>query len=386
MSSIGIVTITGDTNYGNRLQNFALQEGLATLGADRVETIEGLPRAESNAVRTQRLLATASTRRHEYLDRLQGGQRGRSSVTDAYTCPLERRRAISSFVEEHIRTATVRYQKGAGNSDLLSRYDKFVVGSDQVWNPAFTHGNPEWFLDFVAPEQRIAYAASFGVSHIPRYLVGRFRKGLAGFSALSVREQQAARIVEELTGYSPPVVLDPTMLLGRDVWARLAERPLELEPGSYIAKFMLSSGDSLVGEEADLTAVEQHARRRDLRIVDLHNPVEDELVALDPLGFVGAIEGAELVVTDSFHAAVFSTLFHRPFLLVQRRAMNSRFETLLAHIGLQDRALSETIDIARSTQIDWESVDNRLQTRRQESVHFLEHVLNLNDPGSSPCP
>lgn len=383
MSRIGIVTITGDTNYGNRLQNFALQEVLTTLGADQVESIEGLPRAETSALKAQRLVATAFARRQEYLDRLLRNHRGPSSVKDSYSCPPERRRAIRQFVEQYIHTAPVQYRRGANNSDLLNRYDKFVVGSDQVWNPAFTHGNPEWFLDFAAPPQRIAYAASFGVPRVPQYLAGRFREGLARFGALSVREHQAADIVERLIGHRPPVVLDPTMLLRREVWAGLAQRPAGLEPDSYVAKFMLSSGDSLGGGTADLKAVEEHARRHQLRIVDLHDPVEDELAALGPLGFVGAIEGAALVVTDSFHAAVFSILFHRPFLLVQRGAMNSRFETLLAHTGLRDRLLSEANDIDHSTQVDWELVDVRLETTRRESVRFLQQELRLHQPFSA---
>ena len=85
-------------------------------------------------------------------------------------------------------------------------------------------------------------------------------------------------MVRELAGLDAPVVLDPTMLLTGDAWAELAQRPQGLEPESYVAKFMLSSGDSPSGETADLASVEEHARRHELRIVDLHDPVEEELV------------------------------------------------------------------------------------------------------------
>ena len=182
-------------------------------------------------------------------------------------------------------------------------------------------------------------------------------------------------MVRELAGLDAPVVLDPTMLLTGDAWADLAQRPPGLEPESYVAKFMLSSGDSSNGETADLASVEEHARRHQLRIVDLHDPVEEELVALGPLGFIGAIEGAGLVVTDSFHAAVFSILFHRPFLLVQRGAMNSRFETLLAHAGLQDRLLASVADVGGSLEIDWAPVDERIEAIRDSSLSFLGIVL-----------
>ena len=80
-------------------------------------------------------------------------------------------------------------------------------------------------------------------------------------------------------------------------------------------------------------------------------------------------------MTDSFHAAVFSILFHRPFLLVQRGAMNSRFETLLAHAGLQDRLLASVADVGGSLEIDWAPVDERIEAIRDSSLSFLGIVL-----------
>lgn len=245
-----------------------------------------------------------------------------------------------------------------------------------MWNPAFTHANPEWFLDFASREQRVAYAASFGIPSVPPYLARQFRAGLHGFDRPSVREHQAVRVVEELTGATPAVVLDPTMLLGSAKWEKLAEQPSSLVGEGYVATFMLSSGDGTTSDGADLTAVRGYANENLLQVVDLHDPVAGELLEMGPLGFIGAIKGAALVVTDSFHAAVFATLFHRPFLLVQRGAMNSRFETLLTHTGLSGRMLSETQDFGRVFDIDWATVDARLEAQRTESMRFLQEGMS----------
>ena len=374
MSSVGIVTITGATNFGNRLQNFALQEVLLTLGCDRVETIAGLPTAETRPLKVRRIVSTAVERRGEYVNRLL--RRGSRPARDTYTCPPERRRVIREFTDQYIVTSATRYGPAQGGISLAERFDHVVVGSDQVWNPAFTHANTEWFLDFARREQRVAYAASFGVPSIPDYLQKRFREGIRGFDALSVREHQAARVVEGLTGSTPPVVLDPTMLLGRARWEELAEQPASLVDLGYVATFMLASGDGGATEGADLAAVRGYAHRNGLQLVDLHDPAPGELRALGPLGFIGAIRGASLVVTDSFHAAVFATLFHRPFLLVQRGAMNSRFDTLLDHTGLTGRMLSEAQDFRAVVDIDWDAVDKRLEEKRTESVAFLVKATN----------
>lgn len=372
MSSVGIVTIAGDTNFGNRLQNFALQEVLSSMGFIRVESIEGLPTGETKSLKLLRLASTAIERRGEYVNRLL--RRGERPTSDVYTCPPERRRAIREFTDQYIHTTSAQgNQPDSGHDWPTQRFEFLVVGSDQVWNPAFTHANPEWFLDFARREQRVAYAASFGVPSIKPYLTRRFREGLRGFDALSVRESQAARIVERLTGRTPPVVLDPTMLLGPATWERLAQQPASLAGEGYVATFMLAAGDGGSSSDgADLSSVLEYANRSGLKMVDLHDPVEGDLLEIGPLGFIGSIRGAALVITDSFHAAVFATLFHRPFLLVQRGEMNSRFETLLEHTGLSGRMLSGARDFKALSEVDWGAVDGRLEEKRRDSRRFLE--------------
>lgn len=378
MTAVGIVTLPSDTNYGNRLQNFALQEVIASLGASTVETIEGLPRHESKILKARRLSMTALDRRGELVDHVLGrGNAGRA--VDTYTCPDERRSAIRGFVDRNIHVAPKAFLDGRPNTAMISRYDRVVVGSDQVWNPAFTHGNPEWFLSFVPHSRRIAYAASFGISEIPSYLKGCFRKGLNLIPALSVREHQAARLVKKLTGRCVPVVLDPTMLIEPGRWASLARLPAGLNTEEYVALFSLSSGDGPGTTLMDLTRVTDYARQHALTVVDLHDPVEPSLQAMGPLDFIGAIKGAVLLVTDSYHAAVFSALFHVPFLLVRRGSMNSRFETLLRETGLCGRMLNQlTSDFATAFRIDWAEVDARLRRRRRASLDFLAHALGFN--------
>jgi hypothetical protein len=374
---VGIVTLSGDTNYGNRLQNFALQEAILSLGVPVVESIDGLPRHERSGAKARRLLSTGYGRRRELLARAVGsGDR----VQDLHVTPPARRAAIQRFSDRYIQAAPASFTTDGSTSDLTGRYSSFVVGSDQVWNPAFTHGNMEWFLDFARPQQRIAYAASIGVPDIPSYLRGRFRKGFRLIRALSVREHRASQTVQDLTGRIPPVVLDPTMLLPVPRWRSLAARPEGLDRDGYIATFTLSAGDTTAGSRPEFPALDSYSRRRGLPVVDLYSPDNNELAALGPEGFLGAIEGAALLVTDSFHAAVFATLFHRPFLLVPRGAMNSRFETLLRHTGLTGRLLAETTHLEHSIDVDWADVDDRLEATRSRSLDFLSEALQQSQP------
>ncbi len=372
--AVGIVTLGGDVNYGNRLQNYALQESVRRLGFPVVESIEGLPRDEGTALKARRLLATGYGRRHQLMRRAVGLKGGRA-LPDLYSSPLSRRQAIHAFTRDYIVMAPNRYSSQWANSEYVRRYERIIVGSDQVWNPAFTQGNPEWFLSFANLEQRVAYAASIGVSHIPSYLRGRYRHGLLGIERLSVREDQAAGIVQDLAGKKPRVVLDPTMLLDRESWERVLIRPSRLESGSYVATFMLGQGDTRKNESPDMSNIKRFARSQALTIWDLHSSNVAGALSFGPSEFIGAISGATILVTDSFHAAVFATIFKIPYLLVSRGEMNSRFATLTDRLGLGDRSLAQWTDIESARDVDWESVGARLETARADSLKFLEDSL-----------
>lgn len=370
---VGIVTLPGDNNLGNRLQNYALQEAIFELGFHHVETIEGLPRDESPLLRLQRLAATGYARRAEISRKLL--RQNDAPAPDLHLSSPERYHAISQFTDEFIRQAPQKFPRSEPAKHFIERYHGFVLGSDQVWNPAFTHANPEWFLSFARPEQRIAYAASMGISQLPNYLRSRYRRGIAGIGSLSVREERAAQIIQELTGLVAPVVLDPTMLLSSERWKSFALPWTPEKPGNYLVTFMLSSGDTKAEPQGEHFHVEKIARELDLEVFDLFAEEESHVRAVGPREFLGAIRDAQLVITDSFHAAVFATLFHKPFFLVSRGDMNSRFDTLLHHTGLTHRMLLDVSDLDASRLIDWDSVDQRLSTARDRSLTFLHEAL-----------
>lgn len=373
MVKVGIVTLDGGTNFGNRLQNFALQEVLRSLGVDSVETLEGLPTGERQRDKIWRLANTGHERRREILPRLGLNATSATSVPDKHIFSTEGRAAVSRFTADRISVV----QFDASDRSIADGYDYFVAGSDQIWNPAFTHGNKEWFLGFAHRSQRVAYGGSFGVPTLPRRMRRRFRNGLRSFASLSVREHQAADLVKDLTGVAPPVVLDPTMLLTRATWNTLLDSTVCADPQrvNYVTTFLLARGD-VRNDLARLTPrIEAIADARATHVVDIHDLIPDG--KFGPLEFAAAIRDSDLVVTDSLHATVFAVIFHRPFLLVPRGNMGSRLDTLLRHIGVPAPMLSGTDTYSRFEEIDWETVDERLSIRRARSMSYLQKALAL---------
>ena len=92
------------------------------------------------------------------------------------------------------------------------------------------------------------------------------------------------------------------------------------------------------------------------------------------------LKDAELVVTDSFHCAVFSIIFHKKFVVVANPARGiARLETLLGKVGLEDRFFTNIEDVLKSgvldREIDYQEVDKKLEIHRKHSMEFLTKAL-----------
>ena len=81
-----------------------------------------------------------------------------------------------------------------------------------------------YFLDFVEENnKKNSYAASFGFEKIPDKYVNEYKHLLEKFNNISVREKQGIRIVEELLNRSAEISLDPTLLLNKTEWSKVAK-------------------------------------------------------------------------------------------------------------------------------------------------------------------
>lgn len=333
-------------NYGNRLQNYALQAVLNGLGND-VESLRREPGFNGSF----------ATRLKAVKHRL-GRVRHRGDKVGAFYC----------FDRDHIYFSTSTVSKEFISSDL-SRYDLFVIGSDQVWNPDFVFNSELEYLPMVPSNKKIAYAASFGVSEVAANRV-RTAELLNGIPYISVREYAGRRIVKELTGRDVPVVLDPTMLLNTQNWAKVAKKPVNVScDAPFVFKYVL-------GNDVNEAKIKRLAGERGLAVLN----VMDESLALGPAEFIWLVAHSELVCTDSFHASVFALLHHRPLAIFERVSanadMSSRFDTLCSSFGLTGHRSSEPgfgIDAVFDT--DWNAFESRLSEFRAFSLGWLADSL-----------
>lgn len=222
-------------------------------------------------------------------------------------------------------------------------YDCLITGSDQVWN--FDWFNPAFFLDIPGCHaNRIAYAASAGRAAFNEAEANYLRRVLPTMSAISARETDLAGALNKIIGTdSVTTTVDPTLLLSAKEW-RDSSSP-RLIRKKYLFCYFLHN-DRQLSKLARLFARKRHLTIATIPFPGIEYNEADirfgsyRLDAAGPADFLSLIQNADYVLTDSFHATVFSLLFEKPFAVFPRGdapRMGSRLQTLTELFGCSER-------------------------------------------------
>lgn len=359
---IGIVTIPDMTNYGNRLQNYAVCQVLRTRFGCRAESLAAYREKPFENGNYVLWLKNQMAKAMCLSPRLAEKKFGPGTL---------RWRNFTRWTRRHIPTRDF-YGHSALPEGLNEEYDLFFAGSDQIWNYRFPGTKyDDYFLKFAEHSKKAAICGSFGVDSIPDEWKKTYTDGLSGFAHISVREEAGARIVEELTGRDVPVLADPVMLLTPEEWLRVAEKPRVDLSKPYVLKYHL-------GDEAEEEKIDRWAKEQGWQIYELLDPQRPELYAAGPGEFISLIANAALVASDSFHCIAFSILFRRPFLVYARRGecdMTSRLDTLLGKFGLEHR-WKHRLTADEYLHCNYSGTEARLEAEREKALAYIRRVLD----------
>lgn len=353
---IGILTQHFLLNYGGIIQNFALQQVLMKLGHDPL-TFEH---------------DTCYSRTRWFLRTIKHILRTRSfrnlPVYPIYNGRIGNKNFIK-FVLKNIKSVPVK----DFTPFLTTQYgiDAYVVGSDQVWRPAFNLGHRlgNMFLDFADDKvKKLSYAASFGCKEweYTKEQEKACSKLARRFDAISVREASAVDLCKNHFGVDASLVLDPTLLLNKEDYGKVCNDVPRKEKHIFVY--------SLVVSEEVLAVAEKVAETIDLPIIvkQAGSKVKKEDTIED---WFAEFRDADYVVTDSFHGMVFSIIFNKPFAIVMNPSGgNDRYISLLSQLGLMERIVSAELQPVFSA-IDWSDVNHRLTELRKASFEFLKTNL-----------
>ena len=295
MSRVGIITFLHNDNYGSTLQAYALQRVIREAGHD----CEHLDYAPDRTEKVRNLLRTGNSPKL-----ILEGLRKRS-VKAGQQGARDKSAAIPDFYARRMRLSR-KCRNMSELADAAKEYDVLVCGSDQIWNPVWL--NPAYFGVF-APKsvKRIAYAPSMGIRTLPAEgKIRKIRKWIKGFTAVSVREEEGAELLEKMTGLRSEVMPDPVCLLSREEWEATASPAPEGDP--YLLCYFIGENESY------RERVRRISREEGLRVLEIpvtaegYNSGFERLEGLGPEAFLGAVKGAACFCTDSFHGLVFGTL------------------------------------------------------------------------------
>lgn len=339
---VGIITLNGYFNYGNRLQNYALQKSLEKLGVN-VTTIWHTNFKE--------LLKT------------------KFKVTIPINNKLKKQRNLYLFSKKYIKTSFVFNIK-----KLSNKYNYFICGSDQVWNYNFNTFNDDMFLKFSPQSKNIAYAASFGISSISDEYKQKYKDGLNNFKAISVREDDAKKIINEIDHkISCEVVIDPTLLLETNEWDEIANNSKVFTPKKYIFVYMLGK---LSKNERD--KISKISKENECEIINIMDE-KSKYYSCGVEDFLYLIKNAFLVCTDSFHSTVFSIIFKTKFLVFERNdkyeKMNSRLNTLLNKVNMEEQYITCNSNNLHFENLNFDNAHEIIKKERKIAKEYLRKVI-----------
>ena len=374
MKRVGIVTLDGTSNYGNRLQNYALQQTLEQLGYEVDTLVPKFPETETLKEKIERWIKIVS---QESVLSFIG--KVRLQLFERKYPELRKKRNVvfDNFTERYIRFR----KSGKAFDDMTTlcqwgeEYDYFVVGSDQVWRPAYIANNKYYmnfyFLQFADISKRAAYAASFGISELPEDMVTLYAPYIKDMVNISVREAAGQKILKESFQKDSELVIDPTMLLTKEQWLSIANEDC-VKTKKYILVYFLGNIEKKLEQE-----IKTFANDNQLEIINLAKAKGNSAYISGPAEFISYIQHAQLVCTDSFHGTVFSILLHTPFLAFERSfsEMMSRIDTLLDTFSLQARKVRSIYDVNNVLECDFLETEHILEKERRKAVEFLKSVL-----------
>lgn len=298
-------------------------------------------------------------------------------------------RHTSAFIDRHIpHTRPLLGTKALRQAAESEHIDTYVVGSDQVWRPVFSPCITNYYIDFDQRDHivRIAYAASFGIDtweydrQTQQVCAGYAKK----FDAISVREDSGVTLCRNYLGVAAEHVLDPTMLLRREQYEKLATDRHTLASKGNLLTYILDPSpekSTIVGNvsrKLGLTpfSVMPH-READVLNCAMY-PEECTSPAVEQ--WLRGFMDARYVIVDSFHGCVFSILFNKPFIAIANCSRGeTRFTSLLRTFGLEGRLIhnaGELTDSLITAPVDWERCNGILQSERRKALLFLRTNLN----------
>lgn len=354
MGVVNILTVINEPNYGACLQGYALYEMIRRLG---------------HSPRMINLSMNYRNRPYSIINRL--------AIPIYYR--LKGYSHCYNMAKEFTNKYMPRQTKEFHSMEELTAHEwnedeYYIIGSDQVWNYAITQNLSLAYLLSFLPDKcklRYSYASSFGFINDDETILDKFPiQYFKKFRRIGVREKRGVDFLHR-NGVDSTNVIDPTLLL--ENYDNLINGKVE---DKQELLFM-----ALSDSEEQQSFVEEMAKKFGLPIRKIYGYLQPSRSTNSKFLSIGnwlkLIREAELIISDSFHATVFSILMHRQFYVyISKPTKAERIINLLDSLGISRSRIIDNADKANvNDRIDYSQVDSRLASLRKNSIDFLKNIF-----------
>lgn len=378
--TVGIITIH-KSNFGGCLQSYALWAFITSIGY-KCEIID-LYRPVMSGYKNEKSHLTFSTcKKAEQVKNLKQLAKKYFSLLRNIIKPNITKYNFTNNANFLLFNSLIKYSAPYYSIDSLyinpPHYDIYISGSDQIWNPDMPFENEPYLLTFApSDKKRIAYASSFGRQSLPDEFKKHYKNCLEKYNSISVREASGQKIIEELGELESDLVLDPTMLFDSEYWHTISSKPNIKQ--RYLFCFSLNNNIEL------LTYASKICKKNNLALVIISNEKHafEGVISIikpdsGPKEWLGFIENAEYVITDSFHGSVFSILFKKSFLSYTKKENRekypgSRIENLFELLSLKSCLIEDFnhVPSIKDSSFQYELLEEKIHSLRKYSQNYL---------------
>ena len=296
---------------------------------------------------------------------------------------IKKNKAVyNDFRKNRLKISSKIYYRNVNLDELKNDYDFFIAGSDMLWSEEFSEDWNFYFLSFAPKEKCFSYAPSFGQNTLSAENKNIVKTYLEKFNRLSCREEKGVKLIKEITSLDVPQVVDPTLLLDANKWNEIIGNNDRILKNKYCFGYLFGSVDS--ARKTLINKLESNFGK----IYRLSNKKEGTTVPMScvsPIEYLRLFRDSEFVITDTFHGLMFSIIFRKPFVVLERRdgskwaKQSDRMVSTLEMLGLADRYVNpEKIDMSKYLTLDYTKYEKKIESCRIESLNYLKTILEEN--------
>lgn len=366
---VGIITRHSVPNYGSLLQSYATQKTIEDMGFE-AEIID-YTRYDERYKNLVKSLIKWKKWDKNFITRI---------IYKLIQTPNYERmyKKFQKYRKEILNESKLEYGSLQELKNNPPSADVYCSGSDQIWGKiGVAEYDEAYFLKFINDKSKncIAYSSSFGKENISPNLRENLKQLLENYSKILVREDTAKSILESLGFDNVEQVLDPTLLLNKEQWTDMANCAKN-KYKKYILVYQLHDN-----KKFDKYA-KVFSKKTGLKLLRIspsfyHIVRSGKLVYLpNQYEFLSLFKNAEYILTDSFHATVFSIIFNKKFIDILPEKTSTRIISILKLVGLEERILNNYEDFSFiDKEIEFYNCNKIIDEERKKSLRMLKNAI-----------